>query len=345
MIALQPADLVLIAGRTLSLDTETVLDLLDHAAAQAALAEAARRPEDPAQAAAALLHALVRRPFLSRGNVQVAVVATTQFLALNGFQIDLDPPGTTKAVIADVAAGRLSPVELAGWLAPRLSPRAGQVSCDRPPSLLKRLPIRRHRRTKSAGDRFHRFTDGARAVLVHAQEEARGLGHDYVGTEHLLLGLLTESQGVAAETLQALGVTSDAVRHQIERIIGPGGQQPRGHIPLTPRAKQAVFEGAMREAMLLGHNYIDTEHLLLGLLRSGEGVAAAVLIHLGAGLDRTREQVLRLVSDPSLAASADTSAMIEENRQLRGEVERLRAQLIRHGIRPDDQRPPAAQGG
>ena len=123
---------------------------------------------------------------------------------------------------------------------------------------------------------FERFTDRARRVVVLAQEEARMLSHNYIGTEHILLGLIHEGDGIAAKALESLGVSLEAVRAQVEEIIGQGQQAPSGHIPFTPRAKK-VLELSLREALQLGHNYIGTEHILLGLIREGEGVAAQVL--------------------------------------------------------------------
>ena len=142
---------------------------------------------------------------------------------------------------------------------------------------------------------FERFTDRARRVVVLAQEEARMLNHNYIGTEHILLGLIHEGEGVAAKALESLGISLEAVRSQVEEIIGQGQQAPSGHIPFTPRAKK-VLELSLREALQLGHNYIGTEHILLGLIREGEGVAAQVLIKLGADLNRVRQQVIQLLS-------------------------------------------------
>jgi len=142
---------------------------------------------------------------------------------------------------------------------------------------------------------FERFTDRARRVVVLAQEEARMLNHNYIGTEHILLGLVREGEGVAAKSLESLGISLEAVRQQVEEIIGQGQQAPSGHIPFTPRAKK-VLELSLREALQLGHNYIGTEHILLGLIREGEGVAAQVLVKLGADLNRVRQQVIQLLS-------------------------------------------------
>ena len=141
---------------------------------------------------------------------------------------------------------------------------------------------------------FERFTDRARRVVVLAQEEARMLNHNYIGTEHILLGLIHEGEGVAAKALESLGISLEAVRQQVEEIIGQGQEAPSGHIPFTPRAKK-VLELSLREALQLGHNYIGTEHILLGLIREGEGVAAQVLVKLGADLNRVRQQVIQLL--------------------------------------------------
>ena len=142
---------------------------------------------------------------------------------------------------------------------------------------------------------FERFTDRARRVVVLAQEEARMLNHNYIGTEHILLGLIHEGEGVAAKALESLNISLEAVRQQVEEIIGQGQAAPTGHIPFTPRAKK-VLELSLREALQLGHNYIGTEHILLGLIREGEGVAAQVLQKLGANLNRVRQTVIQLLS-------------------------------------------------
>ncbi|MDP8991806.1 MAG: AAA family ATPase, partial [Actinomycetota bacterium] len=142
---------------------------------------------------------------------------------------------------------------------------------------------------------FERFTDRARRVLVLAQEEARLLNHNFIGTEHILLGLIHEGEGVAAKALESLGISLDAVREKVEETIGPAGSSTTGSPPFTPRAKK-VLELSLREALQLGHNYIGTEHMLLGLVREGEGVAAQVLVNLGADLSRIRQQVIQLLS-------------------------------------------------
>jgi Clp amino terminal domain, pathogenicity island component len=142
---------------------------------------------------------------------------------------------------------------------------------------------------------FERFTDRARRVVVLAQEEARHLNHNHIGTEHILLGLINEKEGVAAIALTELGISLDAARTEVAEVIGRGAEEPAAHIPFTPRAKK-VLELSLREAMALGHNYIGTEHILLGLIREGEGVAAQVLVKLGADLDRVRQTVVQVLA-------------------------------------------------
>jgi ATP-dependent Clp protease ATP-binding subunit ClpC len=156
-------------------------------------------------------------------------------------------------------------------------------------------------------DMFERFTDRARRVVVLAQEEARMLNHNYIGTEHILLGLIHEGEGVAAKALESLGISLDAVRQQVEEIIGQGQQAPSGHIPFTPRAKK-VLELSLREALQLGHNYIGTEHILLGLIREGEGVAAQVLVKLGADLNKVKQQVIQLLNGYQSKEPAGTAS-------------------------------------
>jgi ATP-dependent Clp protease ATP-binding subunit ClpA len=250
---------------------------------------------------------------------------------------------------------------------------------------------------------FERFTDRARRVVVLAQEEARLLNHNYIGTEHVLLGLIHEGQGVAAMSLESLGFSLQAVRAQVEEIVGQGQSAPVGHIPFTPRAKK-VLELSLREALQLGHNYIGTEHILLGLIREGEGVAAQILVKLGADLSRVRQQVIQVLSsyaggkataeeagartrlvrmtvpeelrqaevelaqvrrdkeaaieaqdfeqaatlrdqerelakrvterERAWTAGVDLEAVVRENQNLHGEIERLRELLRRHGIEP-----------
>jgi hypothetical protein len=292
--------LVVVAGRALGQDTPAVLDLLDVAAAEAALAEAETPAagRSPAERAAALLSALVRHRPLPRGNDQAAVLATVTFLAVNGWQVDLEPAEDTAAVVADLAAGRRCAPDLAAWLSPRIS---AYRDATVPLSPAKEAPmhgwlpnLRRNPRRK--GDlMFRRFSPRAREVIISAQQEALALHHGFIGTEHILLGLLRDRDGVAGRALHVLGVSPEAAREQVLDIIGESRYELAGHIPLTPRSKR-VLELAVQEAVQLGHLYVGTEHILLGLVREGDGVGWHVLHQLGLTAPRVRDQVLQLVS-------------------------------------------------
>jgi hypothetical protein len=204
-------------------------------------------------------------------------------------------------VVAELAAGLLDVRNVADWLAPRLRPSDGagtgvkEAPVRQASALLLTERIKRATMRRQPKGMFQRFTDRARRVVVLAQEEARLLRHNYVGTEHLLLGLLQDGEGVAARALESLGISREAARQQVEQIIGQGQQAPGGHIPFTPRAKK-VLELSLREALALGHNYVGTEHILLGMLREGHGVAAQVLTGLGTGHAQVRERVLGLLA-------------------------------------------------
>ena len=330
MTPLDLGALVVIAARILGLDAPDVLDLMDVSAAEAALADAdapgfppvrassagagsvpagsdgtgsVDAASDPAARAAALLGALVRRRPLPRGNEQTAVLATVTFLAINGWQADLEPPEATAALVADLAAGRRSAADLAGWLSPRISAyrNSAYLEPGLPLSPAKEAPmhgwlpnLRRNPRRKE-DLMFRRFSPRAREVVISAQQEARALHHGFIGTEHILLGLLRDPHGVAGRALHVLGVSPEAAREQILDIIGEGRAEVGGHIPLTPRSKK-VLELAVREAVHLGHLHVGTEHILLGLVREGDGVGWHVLHRLGLTVPKVRDQVLQLVS-------------------------------------------------
>ncbi len=187
---------------------------------------------------------------------------------------------------------------------------------------------------RQGDEMFERFTDRARRVVVLAQEEAKLLNHNYIGTEHILLGLIHEGEGVAAKALESLGISLDAVREQVQDIIGQGQQQPTGHIPFTPRAKK-VLELSLREALQLGHNYIGTEHILLGLIREGEGVAAQVLVKLGADLNRVRNQVIQLLSGyqgkEAVAVGGEPAQSQQQGSQVLDQFGRNLTQAAREG--------------
>ena len=193
---------------------------------------------------------------------------------------------------------------------------------------------------------FEKFSDRARRVVVLSQEEARLLNHNYIGTEHILLGLVHEDEGVAARALKSLNIRLDAVRGEVEEIIGQGGSPPSDHIPFTPRAKK-VLELSLREAIQLGHNYIGTEHILLGLVREGEGVACQVLVKLGADLPKVRARVLQLVAESPgrgtggwiFRPSSELTAVLDEAHRVaeaRGEAEVMPIHLLLAAVEHPD---------
>jgi hypothetical protein len=196
---------------------------------------------------------------------------------------------------------------------------------------------------------FERFTERARRVTLLAEEEARMLNHNYIGTEHILLGLIREDQGLAAKALESLGISSlEGVRQQVEEIIGPGERIPAAHIPLRPRAKK-VLELSLSEALRLGHNYIGTEHILLGLIREGDGVGAQILWGEGLDPNRVRRKVTQFMhllpggmppAEGSASRAAGETGQTQDSAEaeigrLRIEIVRLRALLCEHGIDPD----------
>jgi ATP-dependent Clp protease ATP-binding subunit ClpC len=189
---------------------------------------------------------------------------------------------------------------------------------------------------------FERFTDRARRVLVLAQEEARLLNHGFIGTEHILLGLIHEGDGLAAKALESLDISLETVREEVKERVGPAGPASRGNPPFTPRAKK-VLELSLREALQLGHNYIGTEHILLGLVREGEGVAAQVLVSLGADLPRVRQTVVQLLSgyQASEAEEMQVGGIAQlQRRRARSSAtpvgKEWTAQVVRAGRRPED---------
>ena len=181
---------------------------------------------------------------------------------------------------------------------------------------------------------FERFTERARQVIVLAQDEARGLAHNYIGTEHILLGLLREEEGIAARILRQLGIPEEEVRAQVARIVGQGDEVTSGQIPFTPRAKK-ILELSLREAQSLGHNYIGTEHILLGLVRENQGVATRILLDFDADAEKIRNEIVRMLSgagqrlvererdDVELASPPLAPEVIAELERLRSEKETL----------------------
>ncbi|MEP7026816.1 MAG: Clp protease N-terminal domain-containing protein [Actinomycetota bacterium] len=353
MISLNAADLVVIASGALGISTAAALDLLDVAACETALAQADDGASgEPAMAAATLLDALVRHHPFRRANDLIAMTAAVQLLSVNGWQSDLDPPGNTRAALASLAAGDLDPAGLAAWLAPRLSPCPSHHLKER--SMSRWLP---HRNRPARSDPpFARMTGRARQVVVTAQDEARGLCHPFIGTEHLLLGVLADREGPACAALAAQEISADAVRQRILAIAHPGRRPPEGHIPFTGRAK-AALELSLREATQLSQLFASSEHILLGLVREGHGIAAQVLTGLGADLDSIRVTVARLQGTGNTASAGTETATgnatasrdatgtrsdqavsndaAGEVDSLRREVTRLRQLLAAHGIEPD----------
>jgi ATP-dependent Clp protease ATP-binding subunit ClpA len=197
---------------------------------------------------------------------------------------------------------------------------------------------------------FERFSNQSRRVVVLAQEEARMLNHNYIGTEHLLLGLLHEGSGTAATTLTSAGITLEAARAEVESIIGQGTQVPAGHIPFTSRAKKCL-ELSLREALQMGDNYIGTGHLLLGLLRTSDGVGVQILERLGADLGQLRDRVTaELANDPEAGESPDESVVVRPStqrdpiRRLLDTIDNRLSTIERHlGITPAE--PAGGEGG
>ncbi len=351
MILLGPEDVLAVAADVLGCGAAVVVERADLVALDEAIGEQQTSAATGGSlgAAGGLLAGLVQhRPF--RGpNRTIALAATLQLLALNGLDLDLEPPGEIDVLLDKVAEGNLPPGGLAAALQSRLRPLH-----DADPVFVSTFD------SPQEDDMFERFTDRARQVMVLAQEEARMLDHSHIGTEHLLLGLLHEGEGVAARALANLGVSLEAVRAQVDAMIGRGQRAPGGHIPFRPRAKKAL-ELALRESLRLGDNYIGTEHILLGLIREGDGVAAQVLVELGASPERVRQQVLEarsaferdiagplgLVDDVREPLHRGTfagrrvqllnelNALFDENDRLRHEIDRLRRALRDRGIDPD----------
>jgi prophage maintenance system killer protein len=354
MIAIDVADLVVIAGDLYGIDPGAALDRLDIDAAQAALAEAdltegslAPTAPDLAEAATRLIQALIRhQPFPAHGQ-QLAVLAGLQFLAVNGWQADLDPPGAALVLVEGLASGRLSPADAAAWLSPRLSPHSASPAREAP--MRTRLPGRRLFRAVDprprAGVRtpvtgFIPFTDDAREVAVRANEQAIRLGLDHAGSEQFLLALAGTGQGVAALALKRLGIRPDTVRERVTQLAQVTGQDeprvPPG--PDTPLAMR-LMPRALGEAVAHGHDYIGTEHLLLALFCAGDDAAARTLASLGVGESEVRGAVTALLAEagrigPGPHRIRNPVSRDDEIRRLRREVARLADLLREHGIEP-----------
>jgi prophage maintenance system killer protein len=276
------ADLVVVAAGVLGVDIEEVLDVVDLDAAAQALAEPVPAPVDPADRAAALLHGLLRHRPLPRANRAVAVLATAQFLAVNGWRLDLEPAEDVERIL-HTAGG---PAALAAWLRPRMEPARTRPEGTAVFGEMFGGDDRKRRESRLLSER-------ARRVVVLAQEEARLHRHNFVGTEHLLLGLIHEGEGVAARALRSFEVELERVRGRVQEIIGEGRGVPFGQLRLTPRGDRAL-DLAVREAGEPGRGGVGTEHVLLGVLREGEGIGAQVLGEFGLELDEVRRRVRRI---------------------------------------------------
>jgi prophage maintenance system killer protein len=355
MIAMDVADLVVIAAQVLGTGPDAALDQLDLAAAQAALAEAQPAEAQPADtelsetaaadaglAAAVLIRALLRhRPFAGHSQ-QVAVAVGLQFLALNGWRADLDPPGAAQIVLESLASGRLTPADAAAWLSVRLSPYSAPSAKEAPMrtrlrGLLGAVDPRPKAGVVTPVTGFIPFTDDAREVVVWARAEADRLGIDRPGSEQLLLAIVNTDQGVAAQALKRLRISPQAVRQQVTQITGRH-QPPVPPQPDTPLAMQ-VMPRAVGEAVSEGHDYIGTQHILLGLFHAGDDTAARVLASLGMGEREVRGAIMAVTGDPGPIRLAHHRgrkpvARDDEIRRLRREVARLTDLLREHGIEP-----------
>jgi prophage maintenance system killer protein len=352
MIAIDIAGLVVIAAQVTGTSPGEALDQLDVAAAQAALAEArlahaelaGTAAADAGLAAAVLMRALLRhRPFPGHSQ-QVAVAAGLQFLALNGWRADLDPPGTALVVVEGLASGRLSPAGAAAWLSARLSPLQLTPPAREAPmrTLLSGRRFRALDPRPRAGIQtpvtgFIPFTDDAREVVVLARHEATRRGLDHPGAEQFLLAL--GGQGVAAEALKRLGISPDAVRQQITQVTAE--RQPVPAEPDTPLPMR-VMPHAVGEAVAHGHDYIGTEHILLALFHAEDDTAARALAGLGAGEREVRGAITAVTGLPRPIRPAHHRgrkpvSRDDEIRRLRREVTRLTDLLREHGIEPANQ--------
>lgn len=347
MIVPDLPDVLAVAATVLGRDAAWVTDHCDLELISEALDDATTTIErdDPALTAATVLSGLVSsRPF-PEANRRVAMAVVLHLLARNGWDLDLEPVEDVDRLLDDVAEMPRTTARLRA----RLRPLAHH---DPARTCVKR------------GTMFEKYTDRARQVVVLAQEEARELKHHYIGTEHVLLGLLREGTGTAVQALDRLGVDLPGARATVENIIGHGEQAPSGHLPFTARGKHALRR-ATRESRELGGDVVGTEHILLGLLSEGEGGAARVLVGLGVDLARARATVQELLrrgrppeaerAGPRRARAPwrtskppgqpvtgrrqviqqELDAVFAENARLDAEVDRLRTLLRRHHIDPD----------
>ncbi|TCO28302.1 ClpA/ClpB-like protein [Kribbella steppae] len=371
-------DVLAVAARVLRCSSDDAVRRTNLDAVDQVLADV-RRTSGLVEAAAVLLSGLIRaRPFEGANRV-VTVAVVLQFVAVNQADLRLEPVEEWDELLDRLTADSATPVEVADFIRARLSPdrvTAEDLQEHLRVELLLEDEVANLRASQAPGGEelwrgegmFEKFSDRARRVVVLAQVEARQLQHNFIGTEHLLLGLIEEGQGLAAKVLSGdpatgwrpagLGITAPAVRDLVVEIIGRGAHPTSSTVPFTPRAK-SILEHAYQEARDLGDDVLDTEHLLLGLLRDGEGVAAQILMKLGADLDEVRRKVTEWRGHKQRVESAVTgfladdagtawttfgrrhhlltelSAVLEENERLHEQVAELRALLRRHDIDPD----------
>jgi prophage maintenance system killer protein len=307
--SLDVADLVVIAGRVLGIETGAALERVDTLAAETALAEAPAPlalPDSYAAAAACayLMRGLLRHPPFPEHRERVAVAAGLQFLAVNGWQADLDPPQVTAIAVHCLASGRTGPDDMAGWLAARLS--APAVRRIRMPHVSNKESIVRaplHGRAQRArgggaglsvdGRMLARFSDHAAAAVFMARQEARRLGHVSVDPEHLLLGLIRVGEGTGISALDRLDVSREALRRQLEESIGHGPERTHGPVRFSRPRGQKVLSSALPEALGYGTTDICTADLLLAQYHD-DGPASRTLARLGATERRVRDTVAAL---------------------------------------------------
>ncbi len=341
-------DVLAVVARVMHCDPESAVRRTDLDAVAQVLSETTSPlcQDDLAEAGGVLLSGLVsRRPFAGP-NRTIAVAVVLQLAGLNNADLELEPVEEVDALLDRVSSGQAPIAEVIDVVRHRLKCRELTIS-----SLGLEDQI-----NPEESDMFEKFTERARRVMVLAQEEARNLQHNYIGTEHVLLAILEEGGGTAAKVLANLNISTAAARAVVLEIVGRGEQAPAGHIPFTPRSKR-VLEYSLREAVQLGHQNIGTEHILLGIVQDGEGVAAQTLVKLGADLSKVRQLIRHrqhseaavtefLAGDsgsftPKMPARkhhllSELESLIDENNQLYDQVRRLREKLRQHNIDPDD---------
>jgi hypothetical protein len=316
---LDPAQILIVAGEVLGCPVHEAVDACDLGALERACATQRHSPQEgfsPPALAALLIGLINEHPFRA-GNDAIAVATIGVAASLDDRVLDLDD---ITPVIDQLHAGTSDANAVAEWLERAVDTHSKEE------------------------EMFERFTNLARKALAEAQVEAAGLGHNFIGTEHVLLGVARTAESVGAKALLQLGVSTDVLRSDLRGRIGPTGSTAQGERPFTPRAKR-ILEEAMRTAMGMGHNYIGTEHLLLACFKVRDGVACELLERQGATEVRATETVIRILTGESTSSTGalptraellrSINAVLDENDRLKSENERLRALLRRHGIDPE----------